>query len=153
MKYQIHIAPLNKSIPVEEGQTLLEAFRKAEVFIKSSCGGCASCGECVVKVLEGKDHLLEQTFEEKRLLGNVFHITSERLSCQTKICGNIKVDIGGHDQRELEHERRRRETKKILLRKSKDVEKKEVSDPTPAKSNEKQGGFKRPKAFKYSEEE
>jgi hypothetical protein len=43
-------------------------------------------------------NLSPQTFEELRLLGNVFHITKERLSCQTKLLGDVTLDISAHDK-------------------------------------------------------
>ena len=55
------------------------------MYIKSSCGGVASCTDCRIKVIAGEDSLTTPPFEEVQLLGNVFHITKERLSCQAKI--------------------------------------------------------------------
>ena len=37
------------------------------------------------------------TFEELRILGNVFHITKERLSCQTRLTGDATIDISAHE--------------------------------------------------------
>src|SRR5690606_5116454 len=79
-------------------ETLLHQFKKAGKKIKSSCGGCATCSDCTIIVKSGEMNLSPQTFEELRLLGNVFHITKERLSCQTRITGDVTLDISAHEK-------------------------------------------------------
>ena len=65
--------------------SLLTILKAAGKSIKSTCGGCASCGQCVVVLEDGDKNVSEPNFEEKQLIGNVFHITKERLACQTSI--------------------------------------------------------------------
>jgi len=74
-----------KKLSLLEGETLLEALRREGVPIRSSCGGFASCGDCIVLMKSETDNLNAPNFDEKKLLGNVFHITKERLSCQVKV--------------------------------------------------------------------
>tara|TARA_B100000886_G_C20292646_1_gene436132 strand:- start:117 stop:434 length:318 start_codon:yes stop_codon:yes gene_type:complete len=62
--------------------SLLDLLREKGVRIRSSCGGHATCGDCVVKVKSGDKLLSAVNFEEKKLLGNVYYITKERLACQ-----------------------------------------------------------------------
>ncbi len=83
----------HKIVDVEEGQTLLSAIRQAGIGIKSSCNGHASCGQCVVKFIQGLDHATGPTFEEMKIIGNVAHITKERLACQTKIQNKVIDDV------------------------------------------------------------
>ena len=87
-----------QTLEVSEDQNLLEAAREAGIYIKSGCGGHASCSDCLVKVTSGEDNINAPSFEETQLIGNVFHITKERLSCQTKITGPVEIDISGHDK-------------------------------------------------------
>lgn len=87
-----------QTLEVSEEQNLLEAAREAGVYIKSGCGGHASCSDCLVKITRGEDNINAPSFEETQLIGNVFHITKERLSCQTKITGPVEVDISAHDK-------------------------------------------------------
>ena len=140
----ITVLPGNTSIKVDSEANLRDVLIKAGHPIKSTCGGCASCGTCVVVVLEGGDNLSEVSFEEKQLLGNVFHITSERLSCQTKVLGDITVDIGIHkeEQKPAVTKRRTKEEKHQIL-----SDRKENMKDKPIK----QGGKKRPKAFTTKE--
>ncbi|MBI2520329.1 MAG: (2Fe-2S)-binding protein [Bdellovibrio sp.] len=85
-----------KEIEVSNDQSLLEQLKKAGVSVQSDCGGHASCGKCVVKIHTGEDHLSPPEFKELKLLGNVFHLTKERLSCQTHIMGDVTIDISAH---------------------------------------------------------
>jgi len=98
-EHKVKIAPHESEISVAEGENLLIALRKANVYVKSSCGGHASCSDCLIKITDGLDHLNEPSFEETKLIGNVFHITKERLSCQTMITGDIAIDLSGHDDK------------------------------------------------------
>lgn len=144
---KVRIENSEKELEVESDKDLLSALRDKEVYVKSSCGGHGSCGDCVVKVTFGEDNLSPQTFAELQLLGNVFHITKERLSCQTKVTGNITLDMSGHNQTQDEERRdfkNKKYLKKVIRRKPQD--KKPDQDRGP-KKEEKQGnqGFRRPK--------
>ncbi len=139
---KLTIMPQKMTIEVSEADTLLSSLKKSGLSIKSSCGGCASCGDCIIEVLAGDEFLSEQTFEETKLLGNIFHITKERLSCQTKITGDVIINIEKHKQKEVA------KVRKTQLRKSKDIEQK-VREPREPRDI----GFKKPKKFKFSEEE
>ena len=83
---KVLISNTNNLYNVSDGESLLDSLRKEKVSIRSSCGGYASCGDCVVKVLKGAENLDKPNFDEKKLLGNVFHITKERLACQMRSC-------------------------------------------------------------------
>ena len=97
---KISIKDSEKVIEVDnQDEDILTILRKAEVFVKSSCGGHASCSDCIVKIISGEDLLTPPPFEEIQLLGNVFHITKERLACQTKVLGDVTLDLSGHDEK------------------------------------------------------
>lgn len=87
-----------QTLEIAEDQNLLEACREAGIYIKSGCGGHASCSDCLIKIISGEDNLNAPSFEETQLIGNVFHITKERLSCQTCVTGPVEVDISAHDK-------------------------------------------------------
>ena len=98
MSYKVTLWPSGEVLELNGEENLLQQLKKAGKKIKSSCGGCATCGDCVLVVKSGEMNLSPQSFEELRLLGNVFHITKERLSCQTKITGDVTLDISGHEK-------------------------------------------------------
>ncbi len=94
---KVKVINKNNTYSIKDEESLLDVLRREKVSIRSSCGGYASCGDCVVKVREGSENLEKPNFDEKKLLGNVFHITKERLACQMKTCINpdetIEVEI------------------------------------------------------------
>jgi len=96
--YKVTLRPSGEVVEVEEGKNLLVALREQNIYIKSSCGGHASCTDCIIKIVSGEDYITPPPFEELKLLGNVFHITKERLACQTCLTGDVTIDIGKHDK-------------------------------------------------------
>lgn len=156
-------------------EPLLAQLKKAGKKIKSSCGGCATCGDCVLVVKSGELNLTPQTFEELRLLGNVFHITKERLSCQAKLMGDVTLDISAHDKKagsgknvsapEPKSTAVRLKKREMIEKTVRENEEKIQANPTdtwyrhwekegqdPSKPK-KLGGNKRPRAFSYNETE
>jgi ferredoxin len=97
-QFKVTLWPSGEVLEFNEEETLLQQLKKSGKKIKSSCGGCATCSDCTIIVKSGEMNLTPQTFEELRLLGNVFHITKERLSCQTKITGDVTLDITLHEK-------------------------------------------------------
>jgi len=98
MKHKVTLKPSGQVVEIEEGKNLLSALREENVYIKSSCGGHATCSDCIIKIVSGEDYITPPPFLELKLLGNVFHITKERLACQTCVTGDITVDITKHDK-------------------------------------------------------
>ncbi|MFA6238647.1 MAG: 2Fe-2S iron-sulfur cluster-binding protein [Bacteriovorax sp.] len=96
--YKVTLKPSGEVVEVEEGKNLLTALREQNIYIKSSCGGHASCTDCIIKIVSGEDYITPPPFEELKLLGNVFHITKERLACQTCLTGDVTIDISKHDK-------------------------------------------------------
>lgn len=96
--YKVTLWPSGEILEISGDDNLLTQLKKAGKKIKSSCGGCATCTDCTIIVKSGEMNLTPQTFEEVRLLGNVFHITKERLACQTKITGEVTLDISAHEK-------------------------------------------------------
>jgi 2Fe-2S ferredoxin len=95
--FKVTLKPTGEVVEVEEGRNLLECLREKNIYIKSSCGGHATCTDCVIKIVSGEDYITPPPFAELKLLGNVFHITKERLACQTCVTGgDISIDISKH---------------------------------------------------------
>lgn len=162
-KHKVTLVPLKETIEVDGDKDLFSQLKKQGYPIQSTCGGVASCARCIVVVLEGKESLSDPTFEEKQLLGNVFHITGERLSCQMKIHGDITLDISSHiasqetvrpktvrktkDQVQDERQKRFEEREKQKQEEF-DLTKKHTQNKDFGKVK-KLGGSKRPKSFHY----
>jgi ferredoxin, 2Fe-2S len=79
---------------VAEGSTLFEAGAKVSAGIDTSCVGKGTCGLCRVKIVGGADTLNPFTDEERKHLGNVYHITKVRLSCRCRVgTGDVAIEV------------------------------------------------------------
>ncbi len=75
------------------GSTLFEAGAKVTAGIDTACVGKGTCGLCRVKILSGAEHLNPFTDEERKHLGNVYHLTKVRLACRSKLTGDVTIQI------------------------------------------------------------
>lgn len=168
--FKLNISPSGETLYVDDTRSLLDHLRDNQIYVKSSCGGHASCTDCIIKVLDGKDNLNEPTKDELRLIGNVFHITKERLACQSFVSGEVTIDLSMHDKKSHEQRRqdkskkvssmikvrKQQEVKEILEDRMKRVAEKREKQETWHKHWEKEGvkvekrlgGGKRPKKIK-----
>jgi adenylate cyclase len=80
------------SVPVPEGNSLLEAALAEGIPLMHLCGGNARCSTCRVLVLAGMEGLGPPTDREKRLKEKMLFPPNVRLSCQTRVTGGgVKV--------------------------------------------------------------
>jgi len=87
-KCRIHFGPSGLKIEVERGTILLEAARRAGLYLSSICGGDGYCGKCKVIVDEGLFQARPTgllTPDEVR--ENVV------LACQTKVLSDLTVTV------------------------------------------------------------
>ncbi len=89
--FQVDFQPIGKRIEVECGQTLLEAAQKAGIALLSVCGGIGVCEDCRIKVVQGEVSKL--TVVEESAFSNSELAAGYRLACQTKVKGDIKLDV------------------------------------------------------------
>src|SRR5688572_12938795 len=84
-----------KEIEVPVGTKITQAAYTAGVRIEQTCGGTPSCTDCKIVVLQEDDggSLEEMKGDEKRLLGNIYHLTHERLSCQSVIKKSLTIQV------------------------------------------------------------
>ncbi len=88
---------------VKKGTTILEAAQKLSVDLNSICGARGRCSKCQVELTFGEFNKLnirskETSVSEKNeteiIYRNKFHLSEERrLGCQTKILGDLVVDV------------------------------------------------------------
>lgn len=78
---------------VEPETNLLEAARACGAPVQTLCHGIAACVQCKVRIIDGKAALSPPAAIEKDRIGNVFHITGERLACQSKARGDVIVEV------------------------------------------------------------
>lgn len=85
-------APLTVELPA--GATLFEAGARVSAGIETACVGKGTCGLCRVKIVTGAQHLTPYTDEERKHLGNVYHITKVRLACRSKLAdGDVTIQV------------------------------------------------------------
>jgi ferredoxin len=75
------------TIEVSAGSTLFEAGARVSAGIDTACVGKGTCGLCRVKIVAGAEHLTPYSDEERKHLGNVYHITRVRLACRSRLTG------------------------------------------------------------------
>jgi Na+-transporting NADH:ubiquinone oxidoreductase subunit F len=83
----------NLEINTPGGGTLLNALTTHNIPVPSPCGGKATCKQCRVKIVDGTPEALETdkgTFNKKELK------EGWRLSCQTKVKHDMKLEIDAH---------------------------------------------------------
>ncbi len=80
----------NLSKTVVGGQTLLAALTSEGIPVPSPCGGKATCKQCRVQVLDGKDDPLET---DKATFSKMELKEGWRLSCQLKVKHDLHVHI------------------------------------------------------------
>jgi uncharacterized 2Fe-2S/4Fe-4S cluster protein (DUF4445 family) len=88
--FKVRFLPSEETVEVEGGTTLMEAAEKAEVHINNLCGGKGVCGNCRVKVTNGKmradKHSISLLSKEEITEGYV-------LACQTRVDSDMEVLI------------------------------------------------------------
>jgi 2Fe-2S ferredoxin len=93
---RVTFLPSGTAAAAAANESLFEIGRRSGVPISTSCNGKASCGLCRVTIVAGEEHLTPLGPLERRHLGNVYFITKQRLSCQTRLtddAAEVTVDV------------------------------------------------------------
>jgi uncharacterized 2Fe-2S/4Fe-4S cluster protein (DUF4445 family) len=80
--------PSGKTLDIMEGENLLQALKRQNVYLVASCGGKGICGKCRVRVFEGK-----YTTESKGKLAPDEIEKGIVLACRTSPESDLVVDI------------------------------------------------------------
>lgn len=80
------------TIEVKEGYQLIEMCEDHDTSILFGCRDGA-CGACMVKVLEGAEHISPMESDEKDFLETMAAEDNERLACQCKVFGDVKIEV------------------------------------------------------------
>jgi len=119
---KVHFRPSGVSIEVRDGTTVFAAALAAEVAIPSQCGGRCACALCRVQIVEGAEFISPMQWEEAGHMGNCFHLTGERLSCQSQVYGEVVVEI---NEIEVADKPQRRYIPPSIVRKREKMEREE----------------------------
>ncbi|UCC38569.1 MAG: 2Fe-2S iron-sulfur cluster binding domain-containing protein [Candidatus Aminicenantes bacterium] len=87
-KFRVTFEPFETSVDIPSGQSLLDAVRKAELPLKTTCGGKGTCGDCVIQITSG-------AYKKKAsaVLPDQLASRGYALSCQTDINDNLIVQL------------------------------------------------------------
>lgn len=90
---EIAFQPIGRRIAVQPGTTLLEAAQDAGVALSAVCGGAGVCGDCRVRVLQGRVSRLNDV--ERDHLTEAEQASGLRLACQTIVeaADMVVVDV------------------------------------------------------------
>jgi uncharacterized 2Fe-2S/4Fe-4S cluster protein (DUF4445 family) len=101
--FRVLFQPDGRTVEAAEGQTLLDAARKAGVFINSPCGGTGVCGNCKVQVVSPGDVPVADEDRERLRSGEIEQ--GLRLACQFRVARDltcfIPAETGLADQKIL----------------------------------------------------
>ena len=89
-KNKSHLA--NLSLEVSSEENLMFKLLEQGLPVASSCKGDGVCGKCRITVLEGMENISLETAVEKTLKVKNKLKPNERISCQLKVNGPIKID-------------------------------------------------------------
>ena len=89
--HRIACLPDKTELSLGEGETILQASRRAGIPHAHACGGRAHCSTCRVWILEGLEHCSERSELERAIAGPLRFRPEVRLACQTKASGDLKL--------------------------------------------------------------
>ena len=86
---KVEIVNENKKIEVKSGTSMQEALDGTGIIF-----GCTNglCGVCIINVLEGMENISEKTKIEIEQLEFLNAEKNQRLACQCKINGDVKIE-------------------------------------------------------------
>ncbi len=92
---EIHITNLyeRKLISNSQEKTALQLIHENFIDWMHACGKKGRCTTCKMIVIEGMENLSKLTEPEKKYRSQKRLAENERLSCQTKVLGDIKIKV------------------------------------------------------------
>lgn len=89
---KVTITTDDMTIDVKDGYQLIDMCEEHDTSILFGCRDGA-CGACMVKVLEGSEHLSKMEDDEKDFLETMAAEENERLACQCKVFGDVVLEV------------------------------------------------------------
>lgn len=89
---KVEITTDKMTIEVEDGTALIDLAEKEDTSILFGCRDGA-CGACMIKVLEGSEKISPMSDDEKDFLETMAAEPDERLACQCKVFGDVKIEV------------------------------------------------------------
>jgi ferredoxin len=89
---KVTITTDDKTIDVVEQYALIDMCEDHDTSILFGCRDGA-CGACMIRVLEGAENLSKMEDHERDFLETMAAEPNERLACQCKVLGDVKIEV------------------------------------------------------------
>jgi ferredoxin len=89
---KVTIVTDDKTIDVAENYAMIDMCEEHDTSILFGCRDGA-CGACMIRVLEGSENLSPMEDHERDFLETMAAEKNERLACQCKVRGDIRVEV------------------------------------------------------------
>ena len=91
--FTVRFLPFETDIDIESGTNALDAIRKADLPLNTTCGGKGTCGECIVQIIEGSYQSKPSAALPQRLLKEGY-----ALACRTEVHDSLTVQLPQYRQ-------------------------------------------------------
>ncbi len=89
----IHVEGREQPVASSPAISILVLLQRAEVPIRTICGGRAQCGRCLIQVLEGEERMSRPGAAESLRLKALEAGPGYRLACQSYLRGDARIRI------------------------------------------------------------
>ena len=90
--HKITITTDDKTIEVRDQYPMIDMSEEHDTSILFGCRDGA-CGACMIKVIDGAKNLTSMGEDEKDFLATMAAEPEERLACQCKVLGDVKIEV------------------------------------------------------------
>ena len=91
--FTIRFLPFEINIDIESGTNALDAIRKADLPLNTTCGGKGTCGDCIIQILEGTYQSKPSAALPQQLLKKGY-----ALACLTEVNDSLTVQLPQYQQ-------------------------------------------------------
>jgi uncharacterized 2Fe-2S/4Fe-4S cluster protein (DUF4445 family) len=85
---KVTFLPFNVSLNIAGGASILDAIKEANLPVSTSCGGKGTCGDCIVRVVEGR-----YSMKASAALAESLYRQGYVLACKTQVTDNLIVQL------------------------------------------------------------
>ena len=89
---KVEITTDEKTIEVVDNYAMIDMCEDHDTSILFGCRDGA-CGACMIKVIDGAENLTPMQDDEKDFLETMAAEPDERLACQCRVKGDIKIEV------------------------------------------------------------
>ncbi len=96
---KVTFLPMDQTVETPEGETILETALSHDIPLQHACGGFCSCTTCQILVKKNPEALEPMEEDEEERLESTGKLEPQsRLGCQSKVTGDVTVEIVNLDE-------------------------------------------------------